>query len=352
MKVVQNHPSMHMERVLTTQHLGMEKNMTQKIELQPWWRAKSMASCCTVTSIGLSPVMCLACLIRFCGGYCYAYYVGIFFSELTVQQSSGAQPSVHGDNFVACTYSFEASNSSTLQNECSQDFPFCIDGVCTALSATPWHNEGMPHSDFESAFAASVVFGSVLGCVLGGYLGDAVSSRTSLGVPGRIVVAGFSLIVAAPLYVALYNADYPYCFVALAFGGLFGEMYYGLAMAVLAEMVPKKLFIILTSVYISMLIGAGSNATLLVPLLREHFDKDQSHTFGIEAAPTYSESQSDPNTTTVTFFTTEPGSEGLTKALSIILATTYGVAGIIFLTSVPMVKRDLKVIRETLYDSN
>ena len=296
------------------------------------------------------PVMCLACLIRFCGGYCYAYYVGIFFSELTVKESAGGMPSVSGDNGVACAYSYEST--STIQGACSQDFPYCVSGQCAALSATPWHDKGMPHQVFEAAFAVSVVAGSVLGCVLGGYLGDTVSSRTSLGVPGRMVVAGLSLIVAAPMYVALYQADYPYCFVALAFGGLFGEMYYGLAMAVLAEMVPKKLFIILTSVYISMLIGAGSNATLFVPLLRAHFDQGQSHTFEIEAAPTYSESQDNSYAVTETIYVAEPGSVGLKTALSTILCATYGVAGLMFLISVPMIKRDLNVIREHIDEYN
>lgn len=291
------------------------------------------------------PVMCLACLIRFCGGYCYAYYVGLFFSELTVKQSSsGGLPSVSGDFGVACTFSYESN--VTQSAACSSDFPYCINSQCAALSATPWHNVGMPHEKFEVSFAFSVVAGSVLGCVLGGYLGDAVSSHTSLGVPGRMVVAGLSLVVAAPMYVILYNADYPYCFLGLAFGGLFGEMYYGLAMAVLAEMVPKKLFIVLTSIYISFLIGAGSNATLFVPLLRNHFDTQFSHTFEIDAAPTYTESQENPYTVSETFYTTESGSQGLTRALSFILATTYGVAGVLMLISVPMVANDLKRIKE------
>ena len=174
-----------------------------------------------------------------------------------------------------------------------------------------------------------------------------MSSGTSLGVPGRMMVAGLSLLIAAPCYLVLYNASYPLCFVGLAFGGFFGEMYYGLAMAVLAEMVPKRLFIVLTSVYISLLIGAGSNATLSVPFLRDHFDaRNELHTFEVEAAPTYTYANSEiyNGDGTEMFTVTESGSLGLTQALSVILASTYGVAGLIFLFSVPMIRNDMKYI--------
>ena len=294
-------------------------------------------------------LMCIACLVRFCGGYCYAYYVGIFFSEL-YQRESAQSTGLIGTT-VACTYSYEAGNATAASlagvDACSSsNFPYCIDGACTALNPTPWHNVGMPHNQFEAPFAAATVVGSVAGCILGGYVGDWVSTYTRFGVAGRLLVAGISLLIAGPMYLVLYTQSFPVCFVALALGGLFGEIYFAQTMAVLAEMVPKRLFTIMTSVFTSIFTGIGSNATLLVPLLRSYFDSvKDSHTFTISASPTYTSSSVIDGLQS--FIETIPGAVGLQESLVYLVVGTYLVGGALFLACVPLVSRDLaKVVKE------
>jgi MFS family permease len=288
-------------------------------------------------------LMCIACLIRFCGGYCYAYYVAIFFSELYRQESPQGVTVTPGAT-VSCTYSYEG-NSTATSLACGADYPYCMDSACSRLNPTPWHNIGMDHSEFETAFAAATSIGSVLGCMVGGYVGDFVSKNTRFGVSGRLLVAGLSLWISGPMYLVLYTQPSPLCFVGLALGGLFGEVYYAQAMAVLAEMVPKRLFTVMTSVYISLFIGVGSNATLFVPLLRSYFDTVRpAHTFTVLASSTFSKS-SDGGLQS--FTETIPGAMGLQDSLSSIVLGTYMVGGLLFLICVPMVARDLtRVVKE------
>ena len=293
-------------------------------------------------------LMGIACLIRFCGGYCYAYYVGIFFSELYRAESLQGVTITPGTG-VSCSYSHEDNNSTAASlaadEACSADYPYCMDETCMRLNATPWHNVGMAHSQFETAFAAATSIGSVLGCMLGGYVGDYVSKNTRFGVSGRLLVAGLSLWISGPMYLVLYTQEYPVCFVGLALGGLFGEVYYAQAMAVLAEMVPKRLFTVMASVYISLFIGVGSSATLFVPLLRGYFETVRpEHTFTVLASPTFTDSKTSDGGLQ-SFTQTIPGAMGLQDSLSSIVLGTYLVGGLLFLISVPLVARDLATIR-------
>ena len=288
--------------------------------------------------------VCLACGLRFAGGYQYANYIAIFFSDITkVQENDGI--------IQTCTYSFDNTpgNSNDTGAACGEDFPYCIDEQCNKLSSFPWHDVGMTHDQFETAFGVSTVVGSILGCVLGGYLGDWVAKNTRYGVSGRMIIAGGSLLISAPCYVLMYYSSYPACFVFLAFGGFFGEMYYGLSIAVLAEMIPQKLFTVTCSLYISILIAFGSNGTLLVPMLTNWLEADDTVDFSISAACTEANAQNEDTPGVQLFTASLHGGEGLQTALSWLIAIFYVSSGILFLVSVPKVKRDVMKIRD--YDS-
>ena len=78
------------------------------------------------------------------------------------------------------------------------------------------------------------VLGSVSSCLFGGWIGDYAATHWKLGTVSRLVVAGASLVIAAPCYYGVYVLPYLGCFGMIAFGGFFGEVYYGLVLAVLA----------------------------------------------------------------------------------------------------------------------
>lgn len=281
--------------------------------------------------------MCLACGLRFAGGYQYSNYIGIFFSDkFEVQEDHGV--------IQTCIYSY--TNGFTDSSECGEEYPYCIDGQCNQLTPFPWRNVGMTREQFETAFAASTVVGSVSGSLMGGYLGDWVSKRTSYGVSGRLIVAGAGLLLSAPMYVLMYNTSYPTCFVFLTFGGLFGEMYYGLSIAVLAEMIPADLFTVACSLFVSVLIAFGSNATILVPAVTRWLESGDSVKFEVVAASTVETAQNKDNIGEQTFTASQHGDAGLTQALSWLIGSFYIASGLLYLLIVKMVRNDLDKIRK------
>jgi MFS family permease len=291
--------------------------------------------------------MCIGCGLRFAGGYQYANYIAIFFSDKYNTNIIDGKAQV-------CSYSYdikyEGANDPGFA--CGEDFPYCIDGQCNQLNSFPWHDVGMPHDQFETAFALSTIIGSVIGCLLGGYLGDWIAKNTKYGVSGRMIIAGISLLISAPMYLIMYHTLYPTCFIFLGLGGLFGEMYYGLSIAVLAEMIPKKLFPVTTSLYISLLIAFGSNGTLLVPMVTNWLEYGDSVTFEIDAACTEANAQNESTPGIETFTATQHGDKGLQSALSWLICIFYIIAGVLFLVSVPMVERDLKIIKKSRNERN
>jgi hypothetical protein len=289
-------------------------------------------------------LMCLACGIRFCGGYQYAYYMSIYFSDTYEKQYDD------GDE-VGCKYSYaDMDDGVNVGDSCDdENYPYCVDGVCNRLADSPWHNKGMAHSDFEKYFAGMTVLGSVTSCLVGGYVGDWVATYTSFELSGRLAVSGVALLMAAPCYYALYTLDFPDCFGMVALGGFFGEMYYGLVLATLAEMIPRKLFTISVAVYLSVLVAFGSNGTLLVPLLRGHFDDNQSlhHTFhNLLVAPTYDEFTQSGSMADVTVSERIAGATPLKYTMCWLVSGCYTIAGLLFLLAIKPVSRDMKRIRE------
>jgi MFS family permease len=272
-------------------------------------------------------LMCIPTGLRFMGGYQFAYYAALFFSDKFKTDEDGGHP-------VSCSFSYpEDGGPLNGEDFCDTNSPYCINGECKSLSDTPWHNKGMDHTKFEIAFAVATVCGSVVGCLFGGVLGDYMSSKTSFGLSGRLLVGGIGLLFAAPMYVLVFTLDFPYCFICLALGGLGGEIYYGQTLAVLAEMVPQKLFTMTCSFYLSFLICCGSNGTILVPLVRQSFEKHFSYTY------TFVSSGSTGEQTNVV---PTHGSDGFMWTLCCLVGGSYAIAGVLFLCCVPPMQRDIE----------
>ena len=267
-------------------------------------------------------IILLACAIRFAAGYCYSYYLAIFFSPLLNEQEDD------GD-----TVSCNGATTITLHTYCTDsDYPYCVDGKCQGLSDVPWHNQGMEHEDFETWYAPMMVTGSVLGCICGGYIGDLLSSRFGLSSPGRLMLAGVTLIIAAPFYAGLYLLDFPSCFIMLFFGGFFGELYFAMSLAVWADLIPKRVYLMAIAIFISVNILVASNSTLLVPLLKKSLDNGKH---GFTFSTDLGEVQEDAT-----------GSEGLQMSMVYLVAGLYLLAGIIYLISIPFVRIDMMKIQE------
>jgi hypothetical protein len=88
-------------------------------------------------------LLCLATGVRLGGGYIWSAYTGVFFSDLFVTQ----------ENSIHCSYSYNPNDStgmhshntvlasSSNNNVCDSDYPYCVSGDCKALMEFPWHNE-------------------------------------------------------------------------------------------------------------------------------------------------------------------------------------------------------------------
>ena len=76
-------------------------------------------------------MLCLATGIRLGAGYVWMSYTGAFFSDL-----------FETDSDTDCSYSYNTDYlSPTPSTVCSSDYPYCVDGVCSALTSFPWHNK-------------------------------------------------------------------------------------------------------------------------------------------------------------------------------------------------------------------
>jgi hypothetical protein len=88
-------------------------------------------------------LLCIATGVRLGGGYIWSAYTGVFFSDLFVTQ----------ENSIHCSYSYNPNDvtgtnshntvltSSSSNNVCDSDYPYCVSGDCKALMEFPWHNE-------------------------------------------------------------------------------------------------------------------------------------------------------------------------------------------------------------------
>ena len=283
--------------------------------------------------------MSIACCIRFIGGYQYGYYIAPFFSEFYTKQDDGGE--------VDCTYSYDATTEDETHACHDSDFPYCIDGACQKVSSTPWHNEGMDASTYGAWFAGATVVGSVPSAIVGGYIGDFALTYTGLGESARLLVAGVSLLIAAPCYYLVYTLPYPSCFIMLGVGGFFGEMYYTQTLAALASVIPKKLFPIAIAFFLSLLTLLASNGTVLIPLVKESLDAmHEKHDFTIHCAPTYVQFKAGtPLEPDVLQTFTQTGSSGLQETLCILVCGSYAVAGGLFLLTMRQLKVDFERIQ-------
>jgi MFS family permease len=75
-------------------------------------------------------LLCLATGVRLGAGYIWVAYTGAFFSDLFEAEEDSS-----------CDFSYSAGYTTLPSNVCDSDYPYCVDGACSALTSFPWHNK-------------------------------------------------------------------------------------------------------------------------------------------------------------------------------------------------------------------
>mmetsp|Transcript_35725 Transcript_35725/g.47135 ORF Transcript_35725/g.47135 Transcript_35725/m.47135 type:complete len:529 (-) Transcript_35725:213-1799(-) len=268
-------------------------------------------------------MLCIAGGIRNAGGYCWGNYTAIFFSELFTTME---------DQSSTCVYSYSADYAGA--QVCDADYPFCRNGECVRISDDPWHDVGMPSERFAAFISLVPLIAGSLGAILGGYVSDRVAKGKSSS--RRIFVIIISNLLAAPFGAGVLLAPYPWCFICLMGSYIFGEMWIGVLLALIIELVPKSFSATSIAVYLFIITNIGGNAPLLVPFFQQAFQQDHTYTF--DASPTI---DSGLNSDTETFHVTQSGSVGLRDALLWLYPGVYAISSLFFLVSLCFLKKDL-----------
>ncbi|CAH1272328.1 SPNS2 [Branchiostoma lanceolatum] len=110
------------------------------------------------------------------------------------------------------------------------------------------------------------LFSGCFGVLFGGFISDRVVKR--VGPQGRIWVLVLSQLCAAPFATMALYLEPPYAFLALIPCYIIGEMWVGVTLAVVVELVPSYIRTSIVAVYLFISTNIGGNSPLLVPPLK------------------------------------------------------------------------------------
>eukprot|EP00904_Undaria_pinnatifida_P007739 jgi/Undpi1/4095/HiC_scaffold_16.g07462.m1 len=210
-----------------------------------------------------SPSLLLVCVaggVRDAGGFVFGYYMSSYFSPL---MDGNAALTRHG-GAGPCSTSYDAGYGG--RQICNEEFPWCVNGGCSRLTGSPWHDVGMPPSELEWFVSWVPLVGGSIGAMVGGFLSDRLAQR--LGTAGRLWVVIVSNALASPFAVGVLLAPYPWCFLCLLGVELLGEMWIGVVLAVVMALVPRRVRVTSVALYNFIITNISGLSTTLVPLLR------------------------------------------------------------------------------------
>jgi len=262
--------------------------------------------------------------VRNAAGFCWAYYAAQFFSSEFVKGNT------------KCSFSYSPTWYDS--QDCNSRFPFCVEGLCSALSDTPWHDVGMKSARFEEWISWVVLVGGATGSVMGGLISDVAAKGR--GTIGRIFVVIVLTACAVPCAVGALELGYPWCFVSLLFCFLFSECWLGILLNSVVELVPKEFAVSSVAAYLFVVANFGGNAPLLVPMFKQLFDEKEVISF--QARPMISESFYQNQTGTVQFNIYQNGSIGLRKALLVLWPGLYFMSVFLFSLTYIWIKKDFE----------
>lgn len=110
----------------------------------------------------------------------------------------------------------------------------------------------------------------VVGSFLGGYISDRIAKKADPSM--RIWVLVFSQLIASPFTIAVLYLDAPYCYYSLIPTYVIGEMWMGVCLSVVVELVPERLRITGIGVYFFIITNVGGNMQVLVPPVQNFFE--------------------------------------------------------------------------------
>lgn len=157
--------------------------------------------------------------------------------------------------------------------------------------------------------------------LLGGFISDRLVRR--LGLYSRILVIGVSLLIAAPFAAGTLYFDPPGAYFFQIPTYIFGEMWVGITLAVVVELVPSEIKTTAVAAYLFIISNIGGNANLLVPPLAQHFESQN-----------YSKSDS------------------LRYALYIMYPGPYVYGALVYLCSLLVIRRDKRKAAKENYKSD
>ncbi|XP_033729756.1 LOW QUALITY PROTEIN: MFS-type efflux pump MSMEG_3705-like [Pecten maximus] len=112
--------------------------------------------------------------------------------------------------------------------------------------------------------------GGSLSVLVGGFIADRVVKKR--GLYGRISIIFVSLIIAAPFAAGTLYFDPPAAFAFQIPTYLFGEMWIGITLAVIVELMPADIRTTGVALYLFIITNIGGNIQLLIPSIREAFE--------------------------------------------------------------------------------
>lgn len=151
----------------------------------------------------------------------------------------------------------------------------------------------------------------IIGSFLGGFLSDRVAQKADPS--KRIWVLVLSQLVAAPFVVCVLYFEPPYSYYCLIPTYIFGEMWIGVCLSVVVELVPDRLRITGIGIYFFIITNIGGNMNILVPVVQNYLQ----------------------NTYDLTTM------EAFRGALYVFFPGEYIVGSLMFLISLLVLKRDL-----------
>eukprot|EP00753_Platysulcus_tardus_P002744 PLAT11858.1.p1 GENE.PLAT11858.1~~PLAT11858.1.p1 ORF type:complete len:470 (-),score=246.17 PLAT11858.1:83-1492(-) len=111
--------------------------------------------------------------------------------------------------------------------------------------------------------------GGSLGATFGGFISDRIVKKR--GPAARILVLIASQVLAAPFAAGALLLPTPWNFLSLIPANVIGEMWVGVALAVIGELVPPQMRVTSTSIYFFIISNIGGAALLLVPVFTDFY---------------------------------------------------------------------------------
>nr|XP_002127145.1 uncharacterized protein LOC100183908 [Ciona intestinalis] len=137
---------------------------------------------------------------------------------------------------------------------------------CWAYNTQLYFNHYFPNTNVGIWMTLCSIVGGSIGIASGGLISDLVVSR--YGISTRLWVLVVSQGIAAPLAAMVLYLEPPYCFIALLSAYIFAEMWYGVAVTVIVELVPVKIRSTAVGMYGFVLGNVGGNLPVIVTKLK------------------------------------------------------------------------------------